>query len=45
MDGGPLRAVEHPSAWRREDLERDASWMLRLTAEQVAEVEDAVRGL
>jgi hypothetical protein len=35
--------VEHPSVWRRADLERDLSWSIRLTPAQAAEVDAAVR--
>lgn len=45
MDGRPPRPVEHPSAWRRAEFERDTSWHLRLTAAQAAEVDDAMRRL
>lgn len=45
MDAGPLHAMKHPGAWRRAEFERDTSWLLRLTADQSAEMEDAVRAV
>jgi Taurine catabolism dioxygenase TauD, TfdA family len=45
MEGWRPRPVEHPSAWPRAEFERDTSWLLRLTADQAAEVDDAVRAV
>jgi hypothetical protein len=31
--------IDHPAAWRRQDLERDKSWIFELTAAEVQELE------
>jgi len=45
MDDDPLSPVGHPSAWRRAELERDTSWMIRLSSAQANEVATAARAI
>lgn len=44
--GMPTSVVEHPAAWRGEDLAGDPSrWLVSLTDEQIAEIGDAADAL
>lgn len=45
MDCRTRHPVEHPSVWHRADLERNPSWIIRLTPAQTAEVDAAVRAV
>lgn len=42
MSGMLIEPVSEPSAWRREDLERDRGWRITLDTAQRAELSDAV---
>jgi hypothetical protein len=37
-----LQRIEHPSAWRSDDIARDRSWIVTLTPGMIAEMEAAV---
>ncbi len=45
MSDSPLRPITDASAWQRADLERDESWILRLSPAQRAEVAAAANAL
>jgi hypothetical protein len=37
-----LQQINHPRGWTRKDIEQDASWVVRLTAAQIADFEQAL---